>query len=230
VLGLLIATAMLAVGLSTFGKIEALQATLEDERASLVRSIRGVSSTLDDTSGATSNFVRSIDSARASADRASSLANDSAGTFRDLATRVSTVTVLGFQPLISLGPQFSNSADQLQQLAIQLGAARDALSQNGTDVRRVGSDLNQLQTQLDAVATSLSQPGVLGLGAESLLPFQIAFYGMCLLVILQSAFSIIAGVTLYRLQRALGPGEALFPITRRAKTSDASERDRLRAS
>jgi hypothetical protein len=49
-----------------------------------------------------------------------------------------------------------------------------------------------------------------------MLPFQVAFYGMCLLVFLQSAFSIVAGVVLYRLQRALGT-EALFPaLGRRA--------------
>jgi hypothetical protein len=120
-------------------------------------------------------------------------------------------------------------------LAIQLGSARDALEQNGTDVRRVGTDLNQLQAQLEAVANSLSQPGVLGLDIASLLPLQVAFYGMCLLVALQSAFSIIAGVTLYRLQRALGPGEALFTFVgprnaRRATTSDVAERDPVRVS
>ena len=96
-------------------------------------------------------------------------------------------------------------------------------------MRQVGGDLNQLQTQLDAVATSLSQPGVLGLDTQSLLPFQVAFYGMCLLVILQSAFSLVAGVTLYRLSRALG-AEPLFPHIRTATTIDGVERGRLRAS
>src|SRR5262249_55728852 len=114
-------------------------------------------------------------------------------------------------------------------LAISLGATRDALTQNGNDVQRVGRDLGQLQTQLDTVATSLEQPGDLGLDAQSLIPFQVAFYGMCLLVILQSAFSIVAGAALYRLQRALG-GEPLFPHIKRATTSDEVERDRVRMS
>jgi hypothetical protein len=230
VLGMVIATAMLVVGVSTFSKVERLQSTLDAERLSLVQSIRTVSGTLRDTSGATRNFVRSIDSARGSADQASKLANDSAGTFRDLGTRVAAVTILGFQPLGGLGPQFSTSADQLQQLAIQLGTARDALAQNGMDVQRVGTDLNQLQAELEAVATSLSQPGVLGLDTQNQLPLQVAFYGMCLLVVLQSAFSLIAGITLYRLQRALGPDVALFPISRTATTSEASARDPVRAS
>jgi hypothetical protein len=233
ILGLIIAAAMLAVGISTFNRVSTLQNTLELERQSLVQSIRTVSGTLRDTSAATGQFQQSINGARASADQASQLANSSAGTFRDLGTRVATINVLGIQPLASLGPQFNSSADQLQQLAISLGSTRDSLAQNGGDVGRVGTDLAALQAQLDTIATSLNQPGVLGLDAQSLLPFQLAFYGMCLLVIVQSAFSIIAGVVLYRLQRALG-GEPLFPHINRgertATTSDAVERGRVRVS
>ncbi len=230
VLGLCIAIAMLVVGLSTFAQLATLQRTLEAERLSLVQSIRTVSGTLHDTAGATTNFQQSIDNARGAADKASKLANDSAGTFRDLGLRLGVVSILGFQPLAGVAPQFAASADQMQQLAISLGTTRDALAQNGTDIKRIGTDLSQLQTQLDAVATSLSQPGVLGLDLQNLLAFQIAFFGMCLLVVLQSAFSLVGGVVLFRLQRALGTEEALFPIVRRATTIDVIERDPVRAS
>lgn len=229
VLGLLIASAMLVVGISTFGQVGSLQRTLESERLALVGSIHTVSGTLKDTAGATNDFEKSIASARGAADTASKLANDSAGTFRQMGLSVATISVLGFQPLAGIAPQFTSSADQLQQLAISLGATRDALAQNGSDVGRVGTDLSKLQTQLDAVATSLSQPGVLGLEPQGLLPFQIAFYGMCLLVILQSAFAIVAGIALYRLQGALG-AEPLFPHLRRATTIDADGHGRVRAS
>ena len=231
VLGLFISVAMLVVGTTTFGQVASLQMTLEAERAALVQSIRTVSGTLHDTAGATADFQRSIESARGSADQASRLANDSASTFRDMGTSVAGINIFGFQPLAGLSPQFVHSADQLQQLAISLGATREALAQNGSDVQRVGGDLNLLQGQLDAVAASLSQPGVLGLDTRGMLPFQVAFYGMCLLVLLQSAFSIVAGVVLYRLQQALG-AEPLFPhaIRRRATTSDVAERDPVRVS
>jgi len=233
VLGLFIAAAMLIVGITTFGQVITLQTTLESERVALVQSIRTVSGTLRDTAATTSDFQKSIDNARGAADQASRLTNDSAGTFRGLGTNLGALTILGFQPLASVGPQFASSADQLQQLAILLGATRDALGQNGTDVQRVGTDLGLLQVQLDRVASSLSQPGVLGLEPQGLLPFQVAFYGMCLLVILQSAFALVAGVMLYRLQRALGT-EPLFPHVktnvRRATTIDAVEPDRVRAS
>jgi hypothetical protein len=210
ILGLLTAMAMLVVGATTFSQIATLQHALETEREALVASLRTVSSTLGNTAAATTEFERSIEAARQAADGASKLANDSAGTFRDLAVRMN-LEVFGFQPLATIAPQFNNSADQLTQLAISLGSTRDALGQNGDDVQRIGGNLQQLQGQVDAVATSLSQPGVLGFGSQALLPFQIAVYGMCLLVLLQSAFSIVAGVALYRLQRAMGE-QPLFPF------------------
>ena len=228
-LGLFIAAAMLVVGISTFGQVTSVQRTLESERVALVGSIRTVSGTLRDTAGATSDFQKSIDNARGAADQASKLANDSAGTFRQMGASVAVISILGFQPLAGIAPQFTSSADQLQQMAITLGTTRDALAQNRADVARVATDLSDLQVQLDAVAASLSQPGVLGLEPQGLLPFQVAFYGMCLLVILQSAFAIVAGVVLYQLQRALG-AEPLFPHVRRATTIDADERGRVRAS
>jgi hypothetical protein len=202
VFGLIIAAAILFVGYSTFNQVASLQQTLESERLALVQSIRTASGTLRDTAGATSEFERSIANARSAADQSSSLANDSAGTFREMGSSVRTLNVLGVEPLAGLGPQFDRSADQLQQLAITLGSTREALAQNGADVRRVGRDLSQLQREMDGVAASLSQPGVLGLSTQSMLPFQLAFYGLCLLVVVQSAFSIVAGVALYRVPRS----------------------------
>lgn len=230
-LGLLIAAAMLVVGTTTFAQVTSLQKTLETERQALVQSIRTVSSTLKDTAGATTDFQRSINNARASADQASKLANDSAGSFRDMASQFKALNVFGFQPLAGIAPQFDNSSDQLQQLAISLGTTRDALAQNGSDVQRVGTDLGQLQSQLNALAGSLSQPGVLGLDTQGMLPFQVAFFGMCLLVILHSAFAIVLGIVLYRLARALG-AQSLFPaLGRRAlpePDQTAIEEERLK--
>jgi hypothetical protein len=208
VLGLCITIALLVVGYSTFRQVSTLQGGLEGERATLVQSIRTVSNTLSDTAASTANFQRSIDGARASADSASSLANSTAGTFRQLGQNLN-ISVFGLTPFAGLAPQFDQSADQMQQLAISLGTTRDSLAQNGADVRRVGNDLQQLQRQLDAVAGALEQPGLLG-ASQQLLPFEIAFYGMCLLVFLQSLFAVVAGAALFRFQRAVG-SQPLFP-------------------
>jgi hypothetical protein len=223
-LGLLIAAAMLVVGGATFTRLAVLSTTLERERASLVQSLHTASATLGDTATSTKDFQQSVSTARQAADQGSRLANDSAGNFRDLGTTLKTLSVFGIQPLAGLSPQFDTSADQLQQLAITLGTTRDALNQNNLDIARVSADLLLLQRQLNAVAQSLDQPGVLGFDSQGFLPFQIAFYGMCLLVILQSAGSIVVGIVLYRLQRALGT-EPLFalPPPSQLKTATTSD-------
>jgi hypothetical protein len=226
ILGLLIGAAMLVVGLSTFSRIAALSTTLERERSSLVQSLRTASTTLGDTATTTTDFQSSVTTARGAADQASKLANDSAGNFRDLGNSMRSLNVLGLQPLTSIAPQFDNSADQLQQLAITLGTSRDALTINGNDIQRVSTDLQQLQGQLNTVADSLNQPGVLGLDNQSMLPFQIAIYGMSLLVLLQSAFSIVLGVVLYRIQRALGSAKLIAlpePLAEEVRTATTSE-------
>jgi hypothetical protein len=218
-LGLFIAAAMLVVGIATFNRVIALSTTLEIERRALVDSLRTANATLRDTATSTMDFQRSVDTARQAANQASKLANDSAGNFRDLGTTLRSISVFGVQPLGALSPQFDQSADQLQQLAITLGTSRDALAQNGNDIGRVSADLTLLQGQLSSVATALDRPGVLGVDAQALLPFQIAFYGMCLLVILQSTFAIVVGIVLYRLSRALGQ-EPLFALSRMATTTE----------
>src|SRR5438270_6614600 len=133
VLGLCIAAAMLVVASTTFTQVTTLQTTLESERLALVKSLRTVSGTLRDTASATTDFQRSIDSARTSADQASKLANDSAGTFRDLGASLTTINIFGLQPLAGRGPPFDRSADQLQLLAISFGTTREALGHNRPD-------------------------------------------------------------------------------------------------
>jgi len=213
VLGLAIAVAMVVVAATTFDRIATLQASLERERGTLVTSLRTAATMLGDSANVTRSFQGSIDGARGSADTASKLANDTAGTFRDMSANMN-ISFFGVQPLAGLAPQFSQGADQLQQLAISLGTTRDALAQNTTNMRNVTTDLQMLQGQFNAVASSLEQPGVLGLGPQTLLPFQLFVYGVCLLLILQSAFSIVAGIALFRMQRALGAAY-LFPYLAR---------------
>src|SRR5260370_32675829 len=64
VLGLFIGAAMLSVGMTTFGQVTTLQATLENERVALVKSIRTVSATLHDTAGGTAAVQPRVDSPR----------------------------------------------------------------------------------------------------------------------------------------------------------------------
>jgi hypothetical protein len=234
VLGILVAAVTLRVGMGAMDQAASLQTTLETQRTALVQTVRGMSSTLRNTAGATSDFQKSIETARSSADQASKLANDSAGTFRGMGESLGGLNILGVQPFITLQPEFDNSADQLQLLAISLGSTREALGQNGSDIGRVGGDLGRLQTQLDGLATTLGQPGLLGFDLpSSLRPFQLAFVGLCVLVLVQSVFSLVAGVVLFRLQRAMGSAP-LFPFledkSRTATTNGVHGVGRVRMS
>ena len=229
-LGLVVAAAMLVVWFSLFEQLSSLQKTVETQRAALVQSVRSTSTILKDSAAATADFQRSIDTAHSSADQASRLANDSAGTFRNMGASLSDLTIFGIQPLAGVQPEFDSNADQLQQLAISLGSTREALAQNGSDVGRVGSDLSRLQSQLDALANSLGQPGLLGFDTRIVLPLQIAFFGICLLVVVQSVFSILAGVVLFHIQRTLGNQRLVLTPTRTATTNGVVEAGHVRVS
>jgi hypothetical protein len=226
ILGLAVAAAITVVGISAFRQLNAMVGSLDQERDALVQVIRTASAAVRDSAAATSDFQTTIGNAADVADQASRLANDSAGTFRELSTTFASLNIFGVQLLAGIAPQFSRSADQLQQIAISLGATRDALGQNRIALERVGGDLGQLQTQLDLIASRLSQRGNLGLDPRSLLFFQLTFFGLCLLVLLQSAFSLVAGVALHRLRQTLGQ-EPLFPV-RTATTIDEGDGGRAR--
>jgi hypothetical protein len=203
VLGIAVAAATLVVGYWTFDQIMAVQRSVETQRIAIVQSIRTVSTAVQTAGNATTDVRRSVETARGAADQASILANDSAGTFRDMSANLGSLTIFGLQPLTALAPQFDKNADQFQQLAITLGNTREALGQNSADIQRVGGDLTQVKAQLDGLAVSLDQPIVFGLGARGMLPFQIAFFGICLLIGIQSAMSIAASLVLFRLQLAM---------------------------
>src|SRR4051812_38289639 len=82
--GVVITLLVLVVGSAGLAQLGALQGTLEQERIALVRSIRTASSTVRDTATASGDIQISIARARDSADTASKLSNDTAGTFRSL--------------------------------------------------------------------------------------------------------------------------------------------------
>ncbi len=199
VLGLAVAIAMVLLGSTLFDELERLREPIDRERGSLVQSLRAVSTTVGDAASATHELGVSVEAARASADMASQLAADTATSFRELAQAMQ-VDVFGFRPLAPIAPRFDQGAVQLTQLASTLATARGALGRNGADVARLGGDLATLQRQVDALSTSVDQAGLLFATRQRLLAFQVAFYGMCLLVALQSLFSLVAGGALLRQQ------------------------------
>lgn len=195
VLGLLVSIALLAVGHSTFDRIHQFSVALDSERAAVASSVSTVSSTLADTTSGTAGVRTSLESARDAADAASQLAAQTASTFQATAQGLN-VEVFGVQPFAQVVPQFDTSATDLQQLSGILGNTRDALSANDQQVAQIGTDLSQLQQQLNAMSTTLNDATAFGDIGQTLVPFEVAFYGVCLLLILQSLFGIALGLAL----------------------------------
>lgn len=207
VLGLLLAITMVVVGSSTFANVQRLQRDLDQQRLALVVELRLASGTLATASAGSAGFQRSINQAQGAADTAASTAQNAAANFRELSTGLN-FTIFGVQPFATVAPRFVAMADELDQLSTTLAATRDSMKQNSADVQQLGGNLGALKTQLDQIATSLDAMSTEG---GQLTPFIVAVFGMCFLVALQSGFSVVAGIQLLRLARALGT-RPLFSI------------------
>ncbi len=197
VLGLLVAAAMFAVGTTFLAQLQQWAAPVDQQRGSILQTLRGASLTLGDASDASRDLRTSINSARSSATAGADLARSSAASFRSL-EQAMQVTVFGLQPFGAAAPQFGQTAGQLEQTATALDDTARSLSANANDVSRLGTDLATLRRQTDTLASALDSAPLLSGAPASLGLFRIAFYGMCLMVALQSLFSLIAGGALLR--------------------------------
>lgn len=198
ILGLFVALAVVIVGTIVFERVQDLAHQLDAERVAVANSLQTAANTVHDTSAGVGSFQQTIGGAQQAADQSSQLAFNTGVSFRQMADQMN-VQVFGIQPFASVIPQFQQSADQLTQLAITLGDTRDSLKQSSANVQQTATDLNQLESQLRGMSSTLQGATAYGAMGQQLLPFQVAFYGMCLLVALQSLFSIIAGFALMRL-------------------------------
>lgn len=198
VIGIFVVAATVLVGTTAFSEIARSRVVFNRERTSVVDSLRTLSRTFADASAATGNFEQSLNGARDSANSASRLAADTATSFRGLALSVQ-LDVFGIQPFGGLAPQFDQSAAQLDELSSTLRATQDSLGQNSRDILRVGADLAAVQRQVTVLADTLAGMDLLAAsGQQALLPLQVAFFGLCLLLGLQSLFALVAGLALLR--------------------------------
>lgn len=197
VLGVAIAGFMLIVGSATFNELERLRAEFDRDRAKLVQSLRTVGRTVGAAGESTGSFEGSLVSGQDSVNTASRLAFDTSHTFRLMAQQMQ-LQIFGIQPLVTLAPQFEQGADQLLQLAITLGDTRDTMSTNRSEIWRVSGELAQLRAEVAQVADAFDRSTQTLVAPGQLLPFQVAFYGMSGLVLIQSLFSLIAGFALLR--------------------------------
>lgn len=199
-LGILVCVAVVVVGVKTFVHVQTLVGSLDQERVALAGSVRSMAGTLGQASTGSSDVEQSIAQAQQAASDGSTLARTSAGTFRSLAQALN-FQILGAQPFQTAVPQLQQTANQLDQMAGSLGGTSQALGKSRSDVGAIGTDLGTIQQQMNALADTLQQPNAFGLSSSELLPLEVAFAGMCLLMFLQSVFSVLAGLALMHLAR-----------------------------
>lgn len=100
----------------------------------------------------------SLGEGEASADAAAVLAREASATLRSLSVAM-TISILGTQPLRPLAADFADSADQAAALAETLDGMRTSLSDTRADMIAIGAQLDQLAIELDALRDASSTEG-----------------------------------------------------------------------
>jgi hypothetical protein len=151
--GLLVVATMAAALGPQLESLTALGESVENQRASLVTTLRETSRTLADAGGGLSGFQDSLAQARRSTDRAAILARDVSATMSGIG-RAMDVTVFGVQPFAQLAPQFARAGDQLLLLGADLDAIGVAMTRNAGDMQRTRADIDRVQRQVDQLAVA----------------------------------------------------------------------------
>lgn len=100
----------------------------------------------------------SLGEGETSADAAAVLAREASATLRSLSLAM-TISILGTQPLRPLAADFADSADQASALADTLDGMGASLSNTRADMSAIGSQLDQLATELQALRDASGTEG-----------------------------------------------------------------------
>lgn len=100
----------------------------------------------------------SLAEGEASAGAAAVLAREASATLRSLSLAM-TISILGTQPLRPLAADFADSADQAAALAETLDGMGASLSDTRTDMIAIGTQLDQLAVEFEALRDASSTEG-----------------------------------------------------------------------
>jgi len=201
VIGLIVLGAGL-VGLSRpLEAIDRLTVSLEQQRVTLVASLRETSRTLETATDAAAGFDGSLAQSRASAVRAADLSRDVSATMDELA-RSMQVSIFGAQPLAGLAAPFERSADQLEQLGTDLDGIGTALGENAGQVRTTFTQLTRLRGSVDALVKGVEATGDIGLSPGALAPLRLGIVALMLWLAGLAGACVAAGAALLRWARA----------------------------
>ena len=138
-------------GLEMAARVENLAVRADSTLASAQRATEA---TADSFSG----VDQSLAEGESSADSAAALARDASATLDSLALAMS-LQILGTRPLQPLAGEFAASADQAAALAEELDGVGSSLSDTRADMARIGAELDQLAVELGALRDASSDGG-----------------------------------------------------------------------
>lgn len=138
-------------GLEMAGRVENLAVQADTTLAAAERATRA---TADSFTGVDA----SLSEGEASTDAASVLARDASATLDSLANAMS-LSILGTRPLQPLAADFATSADQAFALAETLDGVGQSLADTRADMLQIGADLDQLAAELGALRQASSTDG-----------------------------------------------------------------------
>lgn len=185
------------VAARTFGQVQALSASIDQQRLALSGSLKATSQTLTAASTSFDNFGTTLGQARSSSLQAAQFARDLGGTMGEMAA-ASNVQILGFQPLAGMGSGFDRAGQQLAGLGDDLDKTGRALGQNADDLATIKGSVAQARAQVDALARAFDATALPGTQPELPRPFELSIYGMLLWLAGQALTSVVLGAILFR--------------------------------
>jgi len=138
-------------GLEMAGRVEDLAVQAD---TTLAAAERATQATADSFSGVDDSLAEG----EASTDAAAVLARDASLTLDSLANAMS-LSILGTRPLEPLAADFATSANQASALADTLEGVGDSLADTREDMTLIGSELDQLANELGALRDASSTDG-----------------------------------------------------------------------
>jgi len=183
VAGLMMAVILLVVGLQVWPVLQTLT-------TQIAGSLRATAITIGTAAAAAGGASTSLDQARQVTAAAAQTALQASDNVRQLAQTLN-IQILGAQPFGELVPRFSDMADSLQQLGASLAGTSQSLAQNSSQTAAMQTNLTTTQQQLTRLADTIDA-GFSGVH----LPVLLLAFVMWVLMLLQGALTLVAGVLL----------------------------------
>jgi hypothetical protein len=182
-IGLVLTLVLIVVGVAIWPQLQAVSGQLGS-------SLHSTSVTVGSAATAMGGVEASLNQVQQVTDSASKTALQASTDTRQLAQAMN-FQVLGTQPLAALLPSFNSTADNLQQVGTSLAGTSQAVAQNSAQAAALQSNLTTTQQELE----QLSQAFNSGLGGVGL-PLLLLVVGTWVMLLLQSALALIAGIAL----------------------------------